>query len=71
MMCLDMVNVLDNDLIPYAASSRSKVFYYNLKGDYFRYLAEVYSGDLRKSAADSCRESYMAGLELAKKEVCT
>ena len=36
--------LLDEYLIPNSTPAESKVFYYKMKGDYYRYLAEV-SGD--------------------------
>ena len=39
---------MDKYLIPNASQSESKVFYLKMKGDYFRYLAEVATGDERK-----------------------
>lgn len=39
--------VLDNYLIPECDSDESKVFYCKMKGDYFRYLAEVQEGQDR------------------------
>lgn len=33
--------LLDKYLIPKASSPESKVFYLKMKGDYYRYLAEV------------------------------
>ena len=33
--------------MPKASNSESKVFYLKMKGDYFRYLAEVATGDVR------------------------
>ena len=41
--------LLDDHLIPNASNPESKVFYLKMKGDYFRYLAEVATGDERKS----------------------
>ena len=32
---------MDDHLIPKAPETESKVFYYKMKGDYYRYLAEV------------------------------
>lgn len=41
-------NLLDKFLIPNASQAESKVFYLKMKGDYFRYLSEVASGDSKK-----------------------
>lgn len=34
-------DLLDSHLIPKASNAESKVFYLKMKGDYYRYLAEV------------------------------
>ena len=47
-VCSDILEVLDKHLIPAASTSESKVFYYKMKGDYYRYLAEFATGDDRK-----------------------
>jgi hypothetical protein len=39
--------LLDKYLIPKASNAESKVFYLKMKGDYFRYLAEVAVGESR------------------------
>lgn len=41
--------LLDKFLIPKASNAESKVFYLKMKGDYYRYLAEVAQGDQRTS----------------------
>ena len=41
-------DLLDKFLIPKAGNPESKVFYLKMKGDYYRYLAEVASGDSRQ-----------------------
>lgn len=41
--------LLDKYLIPKASNAESKVFYLKMKGDYYRYLAEVATGDQRNS----------------------
>jgi len=39
--------LLDKFLIPKASNPESKVFYLKMKGDYYRYLAEVATGETR------------------------
>lgn len=41
--------LLEKYLITKASNAESKVFYLKMKGDYYRYLAEVASGDQKKS----------------------
>lgn len=43
-VCLSQV-LLDKYLIPKATPAESKVFYLKMKGDYYRYLAEVAVGE--------------------------
>lgn len=42
-------DLLEKFLIANATMAESKVFYLKMKGDYFRYLSEVASGDSKKS----------------------
>ncbi|CAB3374988.1 Hypothetical predicted protein [Cloeon dipterum] len=48
-ICYDVLGLLDKFLIPKASNAESKVFYLKMKGDYYRYLAEVATGDNRNS----------------------
>lgn len=48
-ICYDVLGLLDKYLIPKASNAESKVFYLKMKGDYYRYLAEVATGDQRNS----------------------
>ncbi|KAL9038273.1 MAG: hypothetical protein Q9214_005345, partial [Letrouitia sp. 1 TL-2023] len=57
-VCQDVLDVLDDALIPKAESGESKVFYHKMKGDYHRYLAEFASGEKRKVAATAAHEAY-------------
>ncbi|RKL03072.1 14-3-3 protein, partial [Fusarium oxysporum] len=59
-ICDDILEVLDQHLIPSAKSGESKVFYHKMKGDYHRYLAEFAIGDRRKDSADKSLEAYKA-----------
>lgn len=48
-MCLSPQKLLDKYLIENSTQPDSKVFYLKMKGDYYRYLAEVASGDDKSS----------------------
>ncbi|KAK9465183.1 14-3-3 domain-containing protein [Lipomyces arxii] len=64
-ICEDILEVLDKHLIPSAKTGESKVFYYKMKGDYHRYLAEFAVGDKRAGAADASLEAYKAASDVA------
>ncbi|RPA92193.1 14-3-3 protein [Choiromyces venosus 120613-1] len=68
-VCRDVLNVLDESLIPKAESGESKVFYHKMKGDYHRYLAEFASGDKRKDAATAAHEAYKNATDVAQTEL--
>ncbi|KAL1958784.1 hypothetical protein VTO42DRAFT_3903 [Malbranchea cinnamomea] len=68
-VCRDVLEVLDNSLIPKAESGESKVFYYKMKGDYHRYLAEFASGEKRKVAATAAHEAYKNATDVAQTDL--
>ncbi|KHN94152.1 14-3-3-like protein [Metarhizium album ARSEF 1941] len=68
-VCEDVLNVLDESLIPNAATGESKVFYHKMKGDYHRYLAEFASGEKRKGAATAAHEAYKNATDVAQTDL--
>jgi len=64
-ICNDILSVLNDHLIPTASTGESKVFYYKMKGDYHRYLAEFASGNSRKDAAENSLIAYKAASDNA------
>ncbi|KAF2863618.1 14-3-3 family protein [Piedraia hortae CBS 480.64] len=68
-VCQDVLDVLDESLIPKAETGESKVFYHKMKGDYHRYLAEFASGDKRKTAATAAHEAYKNATDVAQNEL--
>jgi len=68
-VCQDVLDVLDQSLIPKAESGESKVFYHKMKGDYHRYLAEFASGNKRKVAATAAHEAYKNATDVAQTEL--
>ena len=56
-------------MIPNASQPESKVFYLKMKGDYYRYLAEVAAGDDKKGIVDQSQQAYQEAFEISKKEM--
>ncbi|CAN7078102.1 unnamed protein product, partial [Brassica oleracea var. botrytis] len=65
-VCNDILSVIDKHLIPSSTAVESTVFFYKMKGDYYRYLAEFSSGAERKEAADQSLEAYKAAVAAAE-----
>ncbi|VDN56872.1 unnamed protein product [Dracunculus medinensis] len=68
-ICQDVLNLLDKYLIPKAGNPESKVFYLKMKGDYYRYLAEVASGDDRNVVVEKSQQSYQEAFDIAKEKM--
>jgi 14-3-3 protein beta/theta/zeta len=68
-ICGDVLSLLDKYLIPKASNAESKVFYLKMKGDYFRYLAEVATGEDRASVLDDSQKAYQEAFEIAKSKM--
>jgi 14-3-3 protein epsilon len=68
-ICAKILQLLDNSLIPQAKTGESKVFYYKMKGDYYRYIAEFKSDAKKKEAGDSAYDAYTQAMEVAKKDL--
>jgi 14-3-3 protein epsilon len=78
-ICNDILSVLDNHLIPSSTTGESKVFYYKMKGDYHRYLAEFAQGPIsfpspslvqsRKEAAENSLIAYKSASDIAITEL--
>merc|ERR1712091_831378 len=57
-ICDDILQIIGDVLIPNSVGDEGKVFYYKMKGDYHRYLAEFQAPDRRKESSSSALESY-------------
>ncbi|CAN1314071.1 14-3-3-like protein GF14 iota [Linum perenne] len=64
-ICHDILDIIDKHLIPSSASGEATVFYYKMKGDYFRYLAEFKTESERKDAAEQSLKGYEVLVEIA------
>ncbi|GMH11090.1 hypothetical protein Nepgr_012931 [Nepenthes gracilis] len=68
-ICSDIMAVINEHLIPSASAGESTVFYYKMKGDYYRYLAEFKTGHERKDAADLSMKAYEAATTTSEAEL--
>jgi len=67
-ICNDVLNLLDKFLIAKASNPESKVFYLKMKGDYYRYLAEV-AGAAKSEVVGESEKAYQAAFDMAKKDM--
>lgn len=76
-ICDQVLNLLDVHLITNASNPESKVFYLKMKGDYFRYLAEVAGAESakenkladKKNVLDCSEKSYEHAFQIATKDM--
>jgi len=65
-ICSDVMNTLDKHLIPNATSHEATVFYYKMKGDYFRYMSEYTTDEKKKEVASKGHEAYQKAMDVAE-----
>lgn len=68
-ICGDVLSLLDKYLIAKASNAESKVFYLKMKGDYYRYLAEVAVGDARAGVLEDSQKAYQEAFEISKSKM--
>ncbi|KAL2728846.1 14-3-3 protein zeta [Vespula squamosa] len=68
-ICYDVLGLLDKYLIPKASNAESKVFYLKMKGDYYRYLAEVATGETRNAVVDDSQKAYQEAFDISKSKM--
>ncbi|XP_073005049.1 14-3-3-like protein GF14 iota [Typha latifolia] len=68
-ICNDILSIIDQHLVPSSGSGESTVFYYKMKGDYFRYLAEFKTDQEKKEAADQSLKGYQAASNTASSDL--
>ena len=63
-VCMSLLTLLNDTIIPRATTVYSKVFFHKMAGDYWRYMAEFATNDLKNR--ESSLKSYECAVELAK-----
>ncbi|KAK3598916.1 hypothetical protein CHS0354_036231 [Potamilus streckersoni] len=71
-ICKDVLELLEKHLINKESSNKeSKVFYLKMKGDYYRYLAEVQPAPGREEVVEKSKQAYQKAYDLAKAEMAS
>uniref|UniRef100_A0A1I8HGF6 14_3_3 domain-containing protein n=1 Tax=Macrostomum lignano TaxID=282301 RepID=A0A1I8HGF6_9PLAT len=71
-ICTEVQNLLDDHLLKNARSDESIIFYYKMKGDYYRYLAETSIGNDRGVIIENADRTYsFASKSAEEKLACT
>ncbi|XP_020790096.1 14-3-3 protein zeta-like [Boleophthalmus pectinirostris] len=65
-ICTEVVELLEKFLIPQSSKDEGKVFYLKMKGDYFRYQAEVACGDQKQKVINDSEAAYNKALEISQ-----
>ncbi|XP_076833901.1 intron Large complex component GCFC2 isoform X2 [Brachyhypopomus gauderio] len=68
-ICNGVLELLKKYLIEHSSNTESKVFYLKMKGDYYRYLAEVATGDNRTTTIDNSKEAYQNAFDISKTDM--
>jgi len=68
-ICHEILSLLDEYLIKAATTSESRVFYYKMKGDYFRYISEFSPEGQKDEPAKRAQEAYEAATQIAVTEL--
>ena len=63
--CKKFIELIDLYLLPKVNDDQSKVFYYKMKGDYYRKMAEG-EGNLKKEVIEKTKNSYDNALKYIK-----
>ncbi|KAL5493783.1 hypothetical protein EMCRGX_G015009 [Ephydatia muelleri] len=64
-ICNEVLLLLDKYLIENAVDTEAKVFFLKMKGDYYRYLAEVASPEQRAAVVESSKNAYENAMDAA------
>jgi len=64
-ICDEILQLIDGSLIPTSTSGECKVFYYKMKGDYYRYIAEFTDGEGKAGAANNAHDAYKEAMAVA------
>ena len=56
--CNEILNLIDSQLLQKASNPEARVFYYKMKGDYYRYISEYTSSAEHTKAGENAHDAY-------------
>ena len=68
-ICDDIQKIIDKYLVPNATEPEMKVFFFKLKGDYYRYKCEFASDKDFDETCDKAEKVYKEAYEIANKDI--
>ncbi|CAF1022483.1 unnamed protein product [Adineta steineri] len=68
-ICYELLRLLDKYLIPTVTKIESKVFYLKMKGDYYRYLTEITTGNKQQKFIEESKHAYKNGFDIAQDQM--
>ncbi|CDJ47003.1 14-3-3 protein, putative [Eimeria brunetti] len=68
-ICQEILALLTDKLLPRTTDSESRVFYYKMKGDYYRYISEFSNEEGKKASAEQAEDSYKRATDTAEAEL--
>eukprot|EP00397_Hematodinium_sp_SG-2012_P056363 GEMP01069474.1.p1 GENE.GEMP01069474.1~~GEMP01069474.1.p1 ORF type:complete len:244 (+),score=64.38 GEMP01069474.1:49-780(+) len=68
-ICTEILSLLTEHLIPKSTAGESKVFYFKMQGDYYRYIAEFSDHAQKEQSANSAKKAYDDAMAVAQKEL--
>ena len=64
--CQEILELLDDHLLPNSTTSEAKVFFHKMKADYHRYIAEFEKAELRDKAKQKAKQAYEDATNMAR-----
>lgn len=68
-LCREILDLLQDHLIPNTTDAEAKVFYYKMQGDYYRYISEFARSAEKDEAAHKSKNSYEEAYKIAEKDL--
>ena len=67
--CMEVIEMVNNVLLKATEESVTQLFYNKMEADYFRYIAEILTGDEKEKAVDQAEALYSRAIEIARTTV--